>query len=778
MALKISSGKTLTSKIEADKRDASKVEADLKTYIDGTNGKDTLYGNAGDNYLYGGGDDDTLMGDPGADELHGSNGVDTADYSLSDKAVTVNLATESGKGGYAQGDRLVSIENVVGSNYNDRLYGDNYANELVGGRGSDTLNGRGGDDTLIGGVGDDILIGGAGEDELIGGSDTDTASYETARGSVMADLGAGIGAYGDAFGDTYSSIENLTGSAYTDWLWGDDKSNVIAGGDSTDYLYGRGGADTLRGEDGNDVLDGGEGADILDGGTGTDEADYSGSDSAVDVNLSGTSSGGTAQGDTYASVENARGSEFDDKFHGTSSSNEFWGEEGNDTFYGDGGSDTFNGGQGSDTANYYDSESAVNVYLTTGQGFSGDAHGDRYSSIENIVGSRAADNTLIGDDGDNRIVSHGLMFDRVEGGGGEDLIEARGRSFEIDAGAENDIIQVWDVEDTASWEAYSPGSSYSQSTIDGGDGIDTLDFGSATNWVNLGSGNLLVNDLGVTVYLMADYNGSERGMFTFDGMHLSGNTNSNGQLTGSTHTTTGDIWNIENVTGTQYNDQITGNNEDNVLSGEGGSDRLSGAGGNDTLIGGAGADELLGGEGIDTADYSGSNERVEVSLAEGSGPARGGHAEGDTLEEIENVVGSDYHDILVGGAGDNEINGGDGNDTIDGGGGNDLLIGGEGEDEFLFGAEFMFSDSRAVIQDFEIGVDKINLSHLAGLESWEDIAPLIEANGSAYYGNDDGTTTVAESYVLSYEDAQIVIRMQEHSSDTVAELSAEDFIFA
>jgi Ca2+-binding RTX toxin-like protein len=67
--------------------------------------------------------------------------------------VTVTLATP----GVAQNtinagtDTLTSIENLVGSDFNDTLTGDAGANKLEGGVGNDTLNGGLGNDTLDGG---------------------------------------------------------------------------------------------------------------------------------------------------------------------------------------------------------------------------------------------------------------------------------------------------------------------------------------------------------------------------------------------------------------------------------------------------------------------------------------------------------------------------------------------------------------------------------------------------------------------------------------------------
>jgi Ca2+-binding RTX toxin-like protein len=139
--------------------------------------------------------------------------------------------------------------------------------------------------------------------------------------------------------------------------------------------------------------------------------------------------------------------------------------------------------------------------------------------------------------------------------------------------------------------------------------------------------------------------------------------------------------NVENLTLTgtaQING--TGNELDNVIIGNSGNNSLFGGDGNDTLRGGAGADTLDGGEGSDTASYAGSNAGVTINLT--TPHASGGHAEGDVLINIENLIGSSHNDFLTGDGQANRIEGGAGDDTLDGGGGADTLVGGTGNDTY------------------------------------------------------------------------------------------------
>jgi Ca2+-binding RTX toxin-like protein len=109
-------------------------------------------------FLYGGSGNDTLYGGDGRDLLDGGSGIDTASYTLSRRAVTVNLSSVIYQDTLGAGfDRLVSIENLLGSNFNDTLTGSSRNNSLTGGEGNDTLSGGAGNDTLDGGTGADVF---------------------------------------------------------------------------------------------------------------------------------------------------------------------------------------------------------------------------------------------------------------------------------------------------------------------------------------------------------------------------------------------------------------------------------------------------------------------------------------------------------------------------------------------------------------------------------------------------------------------------------------------
>jgi hypothetical protein len=142
--------------------------------------------------------------------------------------------------------------------------------------------------------------------------------------------------------------------------------------------------------------------------------------------------------------------------------------------------------------------------------------------------------------------------------------------------------------------------------------------------------------------------------------------------------------------GDDGNDALHGNAGDDNLIGGAGNDYLNGGSGKDFLSGGPGDDWLAagadpnmidGGSGNDTLDFSGSTEGVNVDLRVGLKPipSLGGYAQGDLISGVENVVGSDFADMLIGD---------EGNNCIYGGGGADTMTGSEGSDRFVFAPGF------------------------------------------------------------------------------------------
>jgi Ca2+-binding RTX toxin-like protein len=254
-----------------------------------------------------------------------------------------------GGGGTAAGtyrtvfsDTWISIENITGSNLNDALIGPN---------GGTVLRGLGGDDNLVGGAGNDVLEGGEGADSLNGNGGTNTTSYVGSAEGVYVNLATGTAAGGDATGDTFANIQNITGSAYGDELGGTVAANVIQAGAGDDWIDGSDGSDVNNGGDGFDTLDfsrtvlAGVAIDLA-----YDRATLTRSDwSQVTQSIAGIERFiGTSGNDSFSSS-------------GTTYNVTFDGNGGDDYFYGGTGSDTYVYGRSYGNLTVYDNNSGSNV---------------------------------------------------------------------------------------------------------------------------------------------------------------------------------------------------------------------------------------------------------------------------------------------------------------------------------------------------------------------------------------------------------------------------------
>jgi Ca2+-binding RTX toxin-like protein len=113
-------------------------------------GIEDLIGSQYDDDLTGDDADNMLEGGRGDDTIDGGVGRDTASYAKAPGGVTIDLnnnlspqdTTSAGM------DRLVRIENVLGSNFADTITGSSASNVLDGGAGSDSLVGGGGVDNF------------------------------------------------------------------------------------------------------------------------------------------------------------------------------------------------------------------------------------------------------------------------------------------------------------------------------------------------------------------------------------------------------------------------------------------------------------------------------------------------------------------------------------------------------------------------------------------------------------------------------------------------------
>jgi len=238
-------------------------------FLSGDGGIDELIGGAGNDTLLGDTEDDTLDGGTGADFLAGGTGVDTARYLSSVTAVRVSLADSSLNTGEAAGDAFSSVENLLGSAFNDRLIGDAGANNLNGSDGNDVLEGGAGVDTLLGEIGNDTLNGGLGADSMTGGFGNDTYFVDIASDQITEAAGQGIDTVFATTSFTLGvgdEIEFIHVSGVT--------GRTVNGNEFGQQIFGNNGNDALRGLGGNDFLIGGLGRDVMTGGADDDVFRY------------------------------------------------------------------------------------------------------------------------------------------------------------------------------------------------------------------------------------------------------------------------------------------------------------------------------------------------------------------------------------------------------------------------------------------------------------------------------------------------------------------------
>lgn len=682
------------------------------------------------------------------------NGVlsanDTVSYSASTAGVNVNLAG-TGSGGYAANDVYTAIENVIGSSFVDTLTGD---------------------------AGNNILTGGAGADSLAGSNGTDTADYSTASLGVVASLSTPASNTNDAAGDTYNSIENLSGSGFNDSLTGDNNANVLTGGAGNDSLDGAGG---------NDTLIGGAGADTLVGNAGTDWADYSTATAAVGANLNNAAlNSGDAFGDTYTTIENLSGSNFDDILTGNGGNNSITGGAGNDTIAGLSGNDTIDGGTGNNTVDYSASiSSGINIDLTRSSATNqpdGNAANDRIviGTIQNIIGSGFAD-TIVGDANDN-IFTGGAGNDIISGGGGSDRY-----LFNTNSALGSDTLTFGagvDVLDFSASSLFQISINLTLSTAQSMTGL-TLTFTNPTALENVIGGSnddtFVANSLGNAFTGGAgtdtvSYASSAAGVLV-DMITVGNNT---GDAAGDAYNT------IENITGSNFNDTLNGNNSSNSINGGSGADIINGLGGGDILIGGPGADTFDGGSGNDTVDYS-SSAAVTVNLSIGTAQVSGNDANGDviTLNTVENLTGSSTgNDVLTGDANANVIKGGGGADTIVGGGGNDTIIGGTGADNLDGGTGIDVLDysTSASGVNVNLGTNTVSGGDAAGdllvANSFESVVGSLQADTLTGDGNANLLVGISGADSLSGGGGNDTLQGDDGNDTMAGGTGADNFKFA
>jgi Ca2+-binding RTX toxin-like protein len=368
----------------------------------GTSRNDVIYEKSTATDYYGKGGDDVFIAEreesfwPGSghfdDYFYGGSGSDTISYQLSSKKINANLDAEivtRGSGSYLSTDHLDSVENLIGSNYNDTIYGSDGANYLWGFGGNDLIYGLDGNDHLSGDSGNDTLGGGDGNDSLSGGTGNDELE----------------GANGD------------------DTLNGGDGADTMRGAGSHDVLNGGAHDDKLYGQSGDDRLEGGFGSDLLDGGTGTDTAVYTGAGKVTIDLVLGTATGAWGS-DTPISIERVETGSGNDQIHAGDGGVWLSTGAGKDLIFGSDEGDIVYSGADRDIVYGYGGDDEV--YANTGN---------------DVINGLDGDDKLYGESGQDEI-NGGDGDDALYGGAGSDLIRAGDGFDTVNGGTGPDLI-VW-----------------------------------------------------------------------------------------------------------------------------------------------------------------------------------------------------------------------------------------------------------------------------------------------------------------------------------------------
>jgi Ca2+-binding RTX toxin-like protein len=276
---------------------------------------------------------------------------------------------------------------------------------------------------------------------------------------------------------------------------------------------------------------------------------------------------------------------------------------------------------------------------------------------------------LSGGDGDDRITGS-AGNDTLSGGEGSDTISGGSGDDVLSGNAGNDIIYG-----NAGNDTLLPGSGID--ILDGGIGVDTADYSDSLFAITASFAARMAQGDGTDIFT-----------------------------------------NLENITGSPYNDTLIGDQYNNTLSGGEGSDTISGLGGDDTIIWTGGIDTIDGGTGVNSLFVYGSegNDEVTVSSAgdisltsvqnlsfylssgddtlilgatPGVASITAHLGEGNDLFDGRQatapctVYGEEGNDILLGGTGNDILLGGEGDDTVAGGTGSDDLDGSSGDDTLI-----------------------------------------------------------------------------------------------
>ncbi|WP_445500981.1 calcium-binding protein [Microvirga sp. G4-2] len=440
----------------------------------------------------------------------------------------------------------------------------------------------------------------------------------------------------------------------------------------------------------------------------TDVVSYKNAGAAVTVVMPGPGStnagapaGGWAADDTYNSIEGIEGTRFNDMIYGNAQNNVFIGGAGADTIY---------GGDGDDTISYATATAGIVVSLGTYVDSTGDAAGDRFQSVENVIGSAFAD-TINGTSGNNTI----------EAGGGNDKIEGFTGADSIDGGDGIDTIYYWssvtgvNVSMSLAEGETNPGNPSADAgagdvlvnienmvgskwhdTLTGSNGDNVLD-----GYLAVGTpADILIGKGGNDTYYVVASNGGQVTQIVEEAGEGSGTDLA---YTSVSYTLAANVEKLTALAGKDKAINLTGNNLANTIIGNEYGNRING---------GTGADTMMGGKGDDLYYVDSTSDRVVETSTGGTADIVSTSVSHTLSSYVERLYASGSAAItLTGNTLSNVIKGNAGANKINGGYGNDILYGGSGKDIFVFSTGLSSSSNKDRIMDWNATYDTIQLEN-------------------------------------------------------------------
>ena len=649
--------------------------------MNGAAGDDVLDGQKGISLLDGGAGSDTVsldLSDATAAILY--NGIDAATATgttLADGSVVKNaeilgdlqtgsgndtltiLGTQPGFTWEAHGgfDTLVAdysgvttaFDTYVNGNYYYISSNGSYAYDIesvtiTGGSGSDTLGGTANTDTLNGGGGDDTIDALTGVAHIDGGAGTDTVSMDISATTldINFDGVTAMGATGITLADG-STLKNI------------EKIATLSTGSGNDTL-------TVLGSFGGFVWQAGDGNDRL-------VIDFTGTATAINTYQNGNYFYTDLHGSYAYDIESVSvtGGSGNDTLAGTAGNDTLNGGAGNDDLDGLGGVNQIDGGAGIDTVSLDMST------LTTDVDFNA------------VTATQAAGITLV----DGSTIKNVEKIGTLQTGSGNDTLTislGQGK-YTWYANDGNDHLNVDYHTSTVDINAYFNGASYfyvdtygsyaydvESVTMTGGSGNDSLTGGAGDDWFEGNGGSDTIDGAG----------GNDTAAYTRATAAVTVTLANHGGVQHTLGAGDDSLDNIENLTGSAYNDTLTGDSGANILDGGVGADILAGGTGDDTYIVDNAGD-------VTTEAASAGTDTVLAAISWTAG------------DNIENVTLTGTHsNSATGNALNNILTGNSGSNILDGGTGADTMIGGLGNDTY-----YVDNSGDVVTEGLNAGSDRV-----------------------------------------------------------------------